>query len=140
MSELNLVEKVIALEAVELFKTLTPDQLARIASIATEVSFARGKSVIEPGLPMDGLYVVLDGSVVLTRNGTELHVARQNEVLGAWALFDNDPMPVAAKTAESTRLLRISREDFYDLLSDNVEVTAAVFSTIVKRFRKMVEE
>lgn len=54
MSELNLVEKVIALEAVELFKTLTPDQLARIASIATEVSFAQDKSVIEPGRPMDG--------------------------------------------------------------------------------------
>ena len=87
-----------------------------------------------------GLYVVLDGGVALSRNGAELHVARQNEVLGAWALFDNDPMPVAAKTAEPTRLLRISREDFYDLLSDNVEVTAAVFSTIVKRFRKMVEE
>ncbi len=51
MSELNLVEKVIALEAVELFKTLTPDQLARIASIATEVSFARatpGASGLSP--------------------------------------------------------------------------------------------
>jgi CRP-like cAMP-binding protein len=140
MSELNLVEKVIALEAVELFKTLTPDQLARIASIATEVSLGPGKSVIEPGQTMDGLYVVLDGGVALSRNGAELHIARQNEVLGAWALFDNDPMPVAARTAEPTRLLRISREDFYDLLSDSVEVTAAVFSTIVKRFRKMVEE
>lgn len=139
MAELNLVEKVISLEAVELFKTLTPDQLARIASIATEVNFARDKTVIEPDQPMDGLYVVLDGGVSLSRNGAELHVARQNEVLGAWALFDNEPMPVAARTVEPTRLLRISREDFYDLLSDNVEVTAAVFSTIVKRFRKMVE-
>ncbi len=139
MSELNLVEKVIALEGVELFKALTPDQLARIASIATEVSFAQDKTVIEPDRPMDGLYVVLDGGVALSRNGSELHVARQNDVLGAWALFDNDPMPVTARTVEYTRLLRISREDFYDLLSDNVEVTAAVFSTIVKRFRKMVE-
>lgn len=139
MAELNLVEKVIALEAVELFKNLTPDQLARIASIATEVKHAPGKGVLEPGRPLDALYVVLDGGVALTRNGSELHVARQNEVLGAWALFDDDPMPVAARTVEDTRLLRISREDFYDLLSDNVEVTAAVFSTIVKRFRKMVE-
>jgi CRP-like cAMP-binding protein len=68
-----------------------------------------------------------------------LHVATQNEVLGAWALFDEDPMPVAAKTTEDTRLLRVGRDDFYDLLSDNVEITAAVFSTLVKRFRKLVE-
>ena len=47
-------------------------------------------------------------------------------------------MPVTAKTAEDTRLLRIGRDDFYDLLSDNVEITAAVFATLAKRFRKLV--
>jgi CRP-like cAMP-binding protein len=41
---------------------------------------------------------------------------------------------------EDTRLLRIAREDFYDLLSDNGEITAAIFSTLVKRFRKLVEQ
>ncbi len=75
----------------------------------------------------------------LLRNGDPLHTARQNEVLGAWALFDDDPMPVEARTVEDTRMLRIGRDDFYDLLSDNVEITAAVFSTLVKRFRKLVE-
>ena len=37
MPELNIVEKVIALEAVELLKNLTPEQLSRIATIAREV-------------------------------------------------------------------------------------------------------
>jgi CRP-like cAMP-binding protein len=59
-------------------------------------------------------------------------------VLGAWALFDSEPMPVTATTTEDTRLLRIGRDDFYELLSDNVEITTAVFSTLVKRFRKLV--
>jgi CRP-like cAMP-binding protein len=45
---------------------------------------------------------------------------------------------VTATTAEDTRLLRIGRDDFYELLSDNVEITTAVFSTLVKRFRKLV--
>jgi CRP-like cAMP-binding protein len=42
------------------------------------------------------------------------------------------------KTSEDTRLLRIGRDDFYDLLSDNIEITASVFSTLAKRFRKLV--
>ena len=50
-----------------------------------------------------------------------------------------DRLFVSAKTVEDTRLLRIGRDDFYDLLSDNVEITAAIFSTLVKRFRKLVE-
>ncbi|MBI3473003.1 MAG: cyclic nucleotide-binding domain-containing protein [Candidatus Solibacter usitatus] len=140
MAELNIVEKVIALEAVDLLGALTPEQLSRIASIAREVVYSPEKTIFDPKQPSDALFVVLDGAVELSRSGEVLHVARQNEVLGAWALFDRDPMPVAAKTVEDTKLLRISRDDFYDLLSDNVEITASIFSTLVKRFRKLVEQ
>ncbi|MFB3827036.1 MAG: Crp/Fnr family transcriptional regulator [Bryobacteraceae bacterium] len=140
MAELNLVEKVIALEAVELLKNLSPEQLARIAGIAREVKFPPGKQVLDPRGAADALYVIVDGAVELTRNGESLHVARQNEVLGAWALFDQDPMSVAACTVEDTRLLRIGRDDFYELLSDNAEITASIFATLVKRFRKLVEQ
>jgi CRP-like cAMP-binding protein len=141
MPELNIVEKVIALEAVELLGSLTPEQLARIAAIAHEVKFGPRQPVLEAGKPMDALYVIVDGAVELSRNGEALTTARQNEVLGAWALFEqDDPMPVSAKTVEDTRLLRIGRDDFYDLLSDNSEITSAIFSKLVKRFRKLVEQ
>jgi CRP-like cAMP-binding protein len=138
--ELNIVEKVIALEAVDLLKNLSPDQLARIATIAREVQYPAGKAVVDPAKPLDALYVVVDGAVELRQNGDVLYTAHQNEVLGAWALFDDSPLPVTATTAEETRLLRIARDDFYDLLSDNVEITANIFSTLVKRFRKLVEQ
>jgi len=140
MPDLNIVEKVIALEGVELLRNLTPEQLACIASIAREVKIPPGKVILAASKPLDALYVVVDGALELSRNGEVLHVARQNEVLGAWALFDEDPIPVTAKTVEHTRLLRIARDDFYDLLSDNVEITASIFSTLVKRFRKLVEQ
>jgi CRP-like cAMP-binding protein len=140
MAELNIIEKVIALEAVDLLKNLSPDQLARIASIAREVKYSPNKVILSPESPLEALYVVLDGAVSIERYGEQLHVARQNEVLGAWALFDSDPMPVTAKTIEDTRLLRIGRDDFYDLLSDNSEITASIFSMLVKRFRQLVEK
>ena len=140
MPELNIVEKVIALEAVELLRNLTPEQLSRIATIAREVKHPPGKTILDPKQPLDALYVIVDGSVEVGRDGEVLHNAGQSEVLGAWALFDQDPMPLSAKTLEDTRLLRIGRDDFYDLLSDNVEITAAIFSTLVNRFRKLVEQ
>jgi CRP-like cAMP-binding protein len=141
MAELNIVEKVIALEGVELLSALTPEQLARIAAIAREMRFAPRKTVLEASKPVDALYVVIDGAVELSRSGEPLAVARQNEVLGAWALFEEDaPMPLTAVTLEDTRLLRIGRDDFYDLLADNSEITSAIFSTLVKRFRKLVEQ
>jgi len=139
VAELNIVERVIALEGVELLKNLGPEQLARIAAIAKEVKVSPGKTILEAGKPLDALYVIVDGAVDLIRDGETLTTARQNEVLGAWALFEeDDPIPVTAKAVEDTRLLRIGRDDFYELLSDNVEITTAVFGTLVKRFRKLV--
>lgn len=138
MAELNIVEKVIALEGVDLLKGLEPEQLARIASIATEERYPPGKIVLDPSKPLDALFVVLDGQVSLSKDGVEIHSAGQNDVLGAWALFDSEPMPVTATATVDVRLLRIGRDDFYELLSDNVEITTAVFGTLVKRFRKLV--
>jgi CRP-like cAMP-binding protein len=132
---------VIALEAVELLGNLSPEQLARIGAIAHEMKVPPGKEILEPSKPADGIYVIVDGAVELSRNGEALHVAHRNDVLGAWALFEEgEAMPVTARTTEDTRLLRIGRDDFYDLLSDNSEITSAIFSTLVKRFRKLVEQ
>jgi CRP-like cAMP-binding protein len=139
MAELNIIEKVIALEAVELLKNLSAEQLSRIASIAKEVRYTPGKTIIGSEATVDALYVILEGAVSIAREGIELHVAHQNEVLGSWALFDPEPMSMTAKTIENTRVLSIGRDDFYDLLSDNTEITAAIFATLVKRFRQLVE-
>lgn len=137
MPELNLVEKVIALEGVDLLKNLEPEQLARIASIAREVKFAPGKTILAGSGAADSLYVILDGNVELAQNGSVLHTAVQGEVLGAWALFDTEPMPVSATASDDVHLLKITRDDFYDLLSDNMEITQSVFSTLVRRFRQI---
>lgn len=140
MAELNIIEKVIALEAVELLKNLTADQLSRIATIAREVRYPAGKTIMQPDRTLDALYVILDGSVEIGQKNQPVTVAKQNDVLGAWALFDTDPMPISARTVEDTRLLRIGRDEFFDLLSDNMEITASIFSTLVKRFRQLVEQ
>jgi CRP-like cAMP-binding protein len=139
VAELNIVEKVIALEAVDLLKNLSAEQLSRIASIAKEVRMQPGKVVLAPDANPDALFIILEGAVSILRDDAELHVAKENEVLGAWALFDPEPMPVVAKTVQDTRLLRIGRDDFYDLLADNSEITASIFAMLVRRFRQMVE-
>src|SRR5512138_1530663 len=104
----NIVEKVIALEGVELLQSLTADQLSRIASIAREVRYPPDRVILEPARPLDALYVILDGAVDLERNGDRLYRAQQNEVLGAWGLFDPEPMHVTARTVEDTSVLRIA--------------------------------
>lgn len=137
MPALNIVEKVIALEAVDLFKNLTAEQTSRIASIAGEISVAPGHEIIDGKKDVDSLYVILDGEVELIRDGKMLFKAQRGEVLGSWSLFDVEPMGVTAKAITDVRLLRINRNDFYELLSDNMQITQTIFSTLVRRFRQL---
>jgi CRP-like cAMP-binding protein len=139
VAELNIVEKVIALEAVDLLKNLSAEQLSRIASIAREARYPPGKVILAPEMNPDALFVILEGSVSIVRDGAELHIAKENDVLGAWALFDPEPMAITAKAVTDVRLLRIGRDEFYDLLSDNSEITASIFAQLVRRFRQLVE-
>jgi CRP-like cAMP-binding protein len=137
MSELNIVERVIALEAVDLFRNLMADQLSRIAMIAREERYQPGQEILAAGAAADSVMVIVDGEADLIRGGEAFHQASRGQVLGAWALFDSAPMELTAQAAGDVRLLRVSRSDFFDLLGDNMEITAAIFSTLVKRFRQL---
>ncbi len=83
--------------------------------------------------------MILDGTVELSSREGAVTKAGQNDVLGAWALFDPEPLPVTAKALDDVRLLKIGRDDFYDLLSDNMEITASIFTILVRRFRQVLE-
>lgn len=139
MRELNLVERVIVLEGVDLLRGLTPDQLSRIAVIATQEHVMPGKTILASDQPLEAMYVILDGTVELLREDERIDVARQNDVLGSWALLDSAPLPVTARAMDDTLLLRIARDDFFDLLSDNMEIASSMFSTLVRRFRALIE-
>jgi len=140
MKELNIVEKVIALEGVDLLKGLTPEQLARIAMIGRQEHVAPGSVILDPGEPLDSMFVILDGSVELLEAGERLETARQNEVLGSWALLDSSPLPVQARALEDTLLLKITRDDFFELLADAPEIVSAILSRLVSRFRALLEK
>ena len=134
MPKLSIVEKVLALESVEVFANLTPDQMARIAVIAKEVQFAPGESIVGGSKHIDALYVIVDGSADLRHGDEPLSIVGQGHVLGMWAIFEDvEPMQVTANAREDTKVLRIDREDFYELLSDHAEITSAIFSTLTRR-------
>jgi CRP-like cAMP-binding protein len=139
MRELNVVERVLALESVELLRALSPDQLARIALIARQRQAAPGERLLAPDEPAEAMFVVVEGAVGLLRDGQLLETAGPGDTLGSWALFDDAPLPITAQADEHTTLLEIRREEFFDLLADNMEIAATLFSTLVRRFRGLLE-
>ena len=114
------------------------EQLAYIAAIAEEVTYMKDETVYKAEDHADAMYLVLKGSVRLHLDGKEVNVAGVEDTFGTWALFDEEPRVVNATAVGDSTLLRIDREDFYDLLADNVQITQGIFKTLVKRMRKLI--
>lgn len=134
---LTVIEKVILLQAVDLFSEVPTEELAYLAAVATEVHFEANQVVYREEDGSDSMYLVLSGEVRLSRGDTEVTVAKDREAFGTWALFDDEPRLATATALQDTECLRIDRRDFFDVLADNVRVTQSILRTIARRLRAL---
>lgn len=134
----TVVERVLLLQNVDLLAAARTEDLAVLASIAEEVLYPEGATVFEEGQPADGLYVVIRGELVLTQSGREVDRVGEKSALGAWDLIEGGPRVVGSDAGRETLLLRVDRQDFYDLLLDYPELGQGMLKAMVRRFRKLV--
>jgi CRP-like cAMP-binding protein len=134
---MELVEKVLLLQRVDLLRGARGAHLALLASIADETEVAAGETIIEAGVAAGAMYVVTRGNVVLHGAGEQVSVGEE-EAFGTWSLIDDSASPFAARAAEPSRLLRISRSDFHDLLTDHPELSLALLQGLARRMRSLV--
>ena len=135
----SIIEKVILLQDIDVFKDVRVEDLAHIAAITEEVTVQQGTNLYEINDSADSLYLVLDGKVRLHRKGQEISVSGPHEAFGTWSLFDNQPRVATATALEETLVLKILREDFYDLLSDHVRIAEALLRSMARSLRSLAE-
>jgi CRP-like cAMP-binding protein len=134
----TIIEKVIFLQNVDVFSDVATEQLAHIAAIAQEVSYLKNDTVYEVNQESDALFVVAEGKIKIHHEGEEITVVGEREALGTWSLFDDEPRVATATAAEDSRLLRVDRDEFHELLSDHIEITQAVLKYVAGRIRGLI--
>ncbi len=133
---LTIIEKVIFLRDIEAFEEIPTEQLSHIASITEEIELEPGATLIEQGEPAEALYFVIEGKVGLEIDGRELMQVGENEDIGTWSLLDDEQPNIAtAVTIEPTRLLKIEREEFFEIVADYVEITQGILKALTRRVR-----
>jgi hypothetical protein len=136
---LTVVEKALKLRAVDVLRAASSEDLAYVAQIASELEQPAGSWVYREGEAPDALYLVLEGEVELRQGDAEIGVVGPGEAFGSWALVDEAPRVASAVARSAATLLKVSREDFLDLLSDRAGIVQAVFKAMVERIRSLAE-
>jgi CRP/FNR family cyclic AMP-dependent transcriptional regulator len=133
---LSTVEKVLFIKSVDLFSKIPGEDLTQVAGIALEVNFERDELIFQEGEMGDSLYLIVDGSVMVHRQGKEITRLSEKEAFGEMAILDNEPRSASVTAVTDVSCLKIERQDFYELMSEKVEIAYGIIRVLTGRLRE----
>ena len=133
-------EKITFLKQTELFAELSTVDLNSISQIAHEVVFSENHTIFEEGAEGDSLYLLVDGEISIIKAETEvLSFNEKGYCFGEVALIDDKPRSATIKTSTLTRLLRITRNDFFHAMAREPLIGRGMFRVLNNKIRNDLE-
>src|SRR3954470_5384156 len=124
---------------------LTPDELAPIAAYGARASWPQGFQLYQRGSPADGVFIVLDGHVVL-RNKIKVGrgfvpvIATMGQTFGSEGLSPNSHYVTDASASEETTTMFLSGAQFRALVREHPAQTLPLLSQIMSERAYLLEK
>jgi HEAT repeat protein len=132
------MERVLFLRKVSLFAELPPRDLARIAAVAAERTFADGETIAGQGEAGDEMHIVVSGRVRVLRaapggSEAELAVRTEGDVVGEMALITREPRMASLVADGEARTLQVGRREFEGVLRERPDTAIALIRILSHR-------
>lgn len=134
------LEKTIMLKSVPLFNAIPADEIFHVAQITEEAKAEQGTALFNEGDTGDCLYIIVEGQVRVHKGSQELAIFNKGDTLGEMALFDNLPRSATATTLADSVLLKITREQFFEVMATRMEIMQSMVRTLSLRVRAANEQ
>ena len=118
---------------VPLFSGCSKKELGEIATLADELAFPAGRTLIEEGKRGHEFFVLIDGQVDVRANGRKLTTLRDGDFFGEMALVSEKPRNATVTTSSPVRVLVVHESAFRRLLHDSPQVELKVLRTLADR-------
>jgi CRP/FNR family cyclic AMP-dependent transcriptional regulator len=135
---ISTVEKVLFLKSIDLFSQIPGEDLAQIALISSEETREPNEEVFAEGESGDALYLVLDGRVRVHKQDRVIAELGERECFGEMAILDASPRSATVTTLADTNLLKISREDFQEIMAEKPEIATGIIKVLSRRLRNAI--
>lgn len=137
---LLLVEKVLILKSVSIFKDTPEHILADLAPLMEEEEFEQNSIIFKEGDIGDSMFIIHEGEVKIHKGNTDLAVLKEKEVFGELALLDAEVRSATATANTDCVLFRIEQEPFYELIDNRPEVARGFIKILCQRLRAQNEK
>jgi CRP-like cAMP-binding protein len=127
------------LKSIPIFAELRAEDMRDLYRASEEVTFAPGDTVIGEGVPGRGLFVILQGDVVVLRGGTELARVGPGAYVGELSLLDANSTSARVAAGSAVLALFISQERFHQFIMNHDAAARRIFHlfarTLAERLR-----
>lgn len=132
------------LRQVALFRDLPETEFTVLARQVARREYGRNELIFSQGDRGDGLYIVADGHVRISRenaNGDEVIITlhEAGEFFGELALFDDEPRSASAAAEEPTTVLFLSRSLFRQFLEEHPAALFSCLQVVVRQLRRCTD-
>jgi CRP/FNR family transcriptional regulator, cyclic AMP receptor protein len=137
---LLLVEKVLILKSLSIFRDTPENILADLAPLMQEEDYEKNTLLFEEGEIGDCMFIIHSGEVKIHKGQSILAVLREKEVFGELSLLDAETRSASATCKTDCVLFRIDQEPFYELIDSRPEVARGFIKMLCKRLRAQNEK
>ncbi len=134
----------LVLRDVALFRDLPDTEFAVLVRQVARREYGRNELIFSQGDRGDGLYIVTDGHVRISRenaSGDEVIITlhEPGEYFGELALFDDEPRSASATAEEPTTALFLSRSLFREFLEQHPSALFSCLQVVVRQLRRCTD-
>jgi CRP/FNR family transcriptional regulator, cyclic AMP receptor protein len=126
-------QKIELLKHASLFSECSKKQLGEIAAIADEIELPAGKDLIRQGERGREFFVLLEGDVMVVKDGKQLQQRGPGDFFGEIALVSKVPRTATVTTTTPVRMLVVTDRDFRHLLETSPDLQRKVLQVLADR-------
>lgn len=127
------------LTSVPLFSDLNEDELDEVAQAATQLEFPAGKVLMRQGQTAHEMFVVISGTLEVTRDGEHIADIGPGGVAGEIALLTHEHRNSTVATKTESSVLHIDGRRFKTVIEDIPQIAAKLLPVIAARMASNVD-
>ncbi|PWH82711.1 hypothetical protein DIS18_10785 [Algibacter marinivivus] len=125
------------LSEIPFFSEVSRASLQHLSENITEETFIKNEVIFEKNTIGNSMYAVLEGSVKVHDKKHIYDTLTEGDCFGEYALIDNETRSATVTAIEKTKVLKIERDHFLDLLQDDSGFAQGILSVMIKRHRDL---
>jgi CRP-like cAMP-binding protein len=107
--------------------------------MSSYIEVPAGQYIFREGDPGNEMFIIEGGAVEIlraVRGSTPLAILEPGDFFGEMAVLEDQPRFASARAKEATRLLRVDRSAFAQLVQDNFEIAVRIMRKLALRLRR----